>query len=606
MRSTTSPIGPRRAARRAQRRIRAVLTALVIGAVAVGGVTAVAPAEAAPAAPKLKLVAGDHAVTAAWSAVAGVTSYTVRISKTPSLSHARVVTTPQRSVKLAKLTNGTHYYVAVTPDRTAFTPAITRSAVVKATAAAGVPLPISKVTVVSGPAANQVTVKWAGGGRTNKVAVIAGSSVLANDRPFHSGWYPSTTRSITLTVPAKYRQYVGAGSGNPVWVRVVESNGASSAFGPNYSYARKYRPSTPGAWAFAGDPAPSAAVDKLVVAELNTQTVEATAHFSKTNRWAARAPRVANYIKAASPDLLLTAELSTGLVRTGCVNSVRNNTFPCEADTQYQDLANRLPKLKLADQDAYQRVMEAMRLDGGKWQGKITSGAHIFYNADKLTLLDHGFFAPARAASDTRVTGVQGLGVSPWNPSSAVNADRWLSWAKFRIDASGREFYAVAAHLPVGDSALVVNTRVQETTKLLAAIDAKAAADGGLPVVFGGDVNSDSVRNAKAVQPLFIKDGWFDAAATGPKKLRTGMKVSTANGSGPQDGVDPGYGSKPVVHPYETSRIDYILLKNSPHTYKYANVLRLHANGRFIKALQGTDHNMQLATIGIGDPVGSS
>ena len=106
------------------------------------------------------------------------------------------------------------------------------------------------------------------------------------------------------------------------------------------------------------------------------------------------------------------------------------------------------------------------------------------------------------------------------------------------------------------------------------------------------------------MQPVFLQDGWFDAAAVAKKSLRTGMKVSTANGSGPQaKGYDPGYGPKPITHPYETSRIDYILLRNSPHTYSYANVLRVNSKGNFIRSLLGTDHNMQLARIGIGDPV---
>jgi hypothetical protein len=502
-------------------------------------------------------------------------------------------------VKVTKLKNGTAYYVAVTPNRVSFSAAVARSAVVKAKAASGVPLPVSKVTVVSGPAANQVTVSWTGGGRANKVAVVAGSSVLTNERTFHSAWYPATTRSITVTVPAKYQQYMGAGSGNPVWVKVVESNGSSSAYGASYDYARKYRPSPPGTWAFAKADTAAPAVDKLNVAELNTQTVEATTGFSKTNQWAARAPRVADYIKLADPDLLMTAELSTGLVKgASCTNSVAQNTFPCAAYTQYQDLANRLqPKLRLADGDAYQRVIEAMRMSS-KFAGATTSGSHIFYNPDTLTLEDHGFYSPATTLD---FADVEGLGVSPWDPKSAVSADRWLSWAKFRINSSGREFYAVAAHFPVGDSKIVDDTRAQETTKLIAAIQARA---GNLPIVFGGDMNSDATRSAKPDQPIFMKAGWFDAAAVSSKGLRTGMKVSTANGSGPQIGaVDDGYGTKPVYHPYETSRIDYILLKNSPYTYRYANVLRLHANGTFIKSLQGTDHNMQLATIGISDPV---
>lgn len=604
MRSNSAQPGPRTAARRLRRRLRTALTAVALGAVAVGGVLVVAPAQAATPAPKVKLVSGNHALTAAWSAVAGATSYTVRVSKKRSLSHAKVIRTTKRSVKVTKLTNGTPYFVSVTPVSTAFTARVASSSVVQAKAASGVPYPVAKVTAAPGPDANQVTVSWTGGGRATKVAVIAGSDVITDQRSFHSAWYPATTRSITLTVPAAYRPYIGAGTGNPVWVKVVQSNATSTAFGPSYSYARKYRPSPTGTWAFAQTAAAAADVSKLVVAELNTQTVEASAGFHTVNQWAARAPRVADYINLASPDLLLTAELSTGLIKgASCTNSIAQNTFPCASSTQYADLAKRLDGLTLADTDAYQRVMEAMRLDNGKWAGQATAGAHIFYNPSVMTLEDHGFFDPARSASDTRVTNVQGLGVSPWDPKSAVGADRWLSWAKFRINSSGREFYAVAAHLPVGDATIVQKTRVQEAQKLVAAMDAKAAADGNLPIVFGGDVNSDSVRNTNPVQPVFMKDGWFDAAAVSSKSLRTGMKVSTANGSGAQiDALDAGYGLKPVYHPYETSRIDYILLKNSPYTYKYANVLRLDSKGDFIKSLQGTDHNMQLATIGIAGP----
>ena len=58
---------------------------------------------------------------------------------------------------------------------------------------------------------------------------------------------------------------------------------------------------------------------------------------------------------------------------------------------------------------------------------------------------------------------------------------------------------------------------------------------------------------------------------------------------------------KAVLHPYPTSRIDYILLKNSPFTYRYDNVVHI-ADGRFQSAFQGTDHNLQIAEIGIAAP----
>ena len=610
MRSAPTRLGPRMAARRLRRRIRIAFTAAVLGAVAVTGAVVVLPAEAAPVAPKVKLAAGDGAITAGWSAVTGASSYTVRLSHARSLSHARVVTTTKRAVKLAKLKNGARYYVGVTANRTeptatgaAVTPAAVHSPVVTTTAAKGVPFAVSTVKATSGPAANQVTVSWTGGGRALKVAVVGGLNVTTNMGPFHSAWYPATTRSITLTVPAKYRSKIGAGTGNPVWVKVVQSNSGSSAYGYLYSYARKYRASPSGTWAFAKavPPAP-ASVDKLVVAELNTQSVGATAGFHAVNRWPARAPRLARYINDTSPDIdvLLTAELATN-VTNGCSNTGAS-PYRCRSHTQVADLAKRLTGLKLADTDTYDRVMDQQR-SATKWRAKVTNGAHVFYDPKTVELLDHGYYAPALPVRDS-FDDVEGLGVSPWSlAKSATGGDRWLTWAELRVRSSGRVFYALAAHFPVGLQKSVVDARAAEAKKVIAAIRRRA---GNLPIVFGGDLNSDSVRTAEPVQPAFVAAGWMDAAAVSAKHLRTGMKVSTSNGSGPQNGADPGYGSKPNRLPYETSRIDYILLKNSPHTYTYANVLRVDKHGRFIKSQQGTDHNMQLATIGIGDPVTAS
>ncbi|RIX28682.1 hypothetical protein D1781_14890 [Amnibacterium setariae] len=574
----------------------------MLAAVATTGALVALPAQAAEKGPSIKLVPGDRVITAAWGAVPGATSYTVRLSKKKSLSHARVVTTRSRSVKLTKTANGTKYYVGVTANRAVITPSTVRSTVVSAKPAKGVPFPVGKVTVKSGPAENQVTVSWTGGGRANKVAVVAGSEVLTEGRTFHSGWYPATTRSITLTVPAKYRAYVGAGTGNPVWVKVVQSNGTSNAYGAFYSYARKYRPSPPGTWAFAKSVVPAADVDRLTVAELNTQSVGSTDTASPVNRWDQRVGRVAKLINTTSPkiDLLLTAELATN-VTDGCGNKAVD-PYRCRSHTQVADLAKLVPGLAQADFDTYDRVLDRMntkdRAGHKPWDGKVTNGAHVFFNPDRLQLLDYGYYSPAMSPSDHSLARVEGLGVSPWSVS-AVGADRWLTWAKLQVSSSGRVFYALAAHFPVGDSAAVRAARVQEAAKVRAAIEARAA---GTPIVFGGDFNSDATRNPQSVQPVFIKGGWFDTAAVSAKSQRTGMKVSSANSSGPQDSSNPkdsGYNRRPNWHKYETSRIDYILTKNSPYTFRYANVLRLHADGTFDKSVQGSDHNMQLAEVGI-------
>ena len=37
-----------------------------------------------------------------------------------------------------------------------------------------------------------------------------------------------------------------------------------------------------------------------------------------------------------------------------------------------------------------------------------------------------------------------------------MGPDRWATWARLKVKASGREFYTVAAHFPLGNSSLVV------------------------------------------------------------------------------------------------------------------------------------------------------
>lgn len=573
---------------------RAAAVAFAATAVIAGALTA-PPAMAATPAPRVTAIGGDGLLTAAWSAVAGASRYVVKIASTKSLKHARTITTTSRTLKVHGK-NGHTYYVAVTPAL----PGATRSKTISAVLHRGVPIPVGRVTASPGPAEHQVTVKWTGGGKASKVAVVAGSNVITNERSFHSGWYPATTRSITITVPVKYRAYLGAGTGTPVFVKVVQSNSTSTSFGPSYSYDRKYRPSPTGTWSFARAIVPTVPVSKLKVAQLNIQNVGVTTAFAPTNRWAARAPRVVKYVESASPDILTTSELSTGVL-DGCRNT-NVDPYGCASHTQYMDFAHRVKGLKLADEDAYARVLDQGRTYPKQWSEWVTAGAHVFYNPDTLKRLDWGYFSPGLPPG-TYFTGgrVQGLGVTNWVGHNAIGADRWISWAKLETkDSDRRQFYVVAAHLPVGDAAIINRARYEEVQKLIPAIDRLA---GNLPVVFGSDMNRDSVRQVLPGQPLFIKDGWFDAGAVAKKSLRTNMRTSTTNGSGPQiEAKNAGYGARPYLHPYVTSRIDYILLRNSPHTYRYDNVLRLHPDGTFDKSMQGTDHNMQLATIGIASP----
>jgi endonuclease/exonuclease/phosphatase family metal-dependent hydrolase len=171
----------------------------------------------------------------------------------------------------------------------------------------------------------------------------------------------------------------------------------------------------------------------------------------------------------------------------------------------------------------------------------------------------------------------------------------------FQVAATGQRFLAAAVHLTVGSSAAILENRQQEATALAKYLDAKAVTDAGvLPIVVVGDFNSYAPTDAKAPSTVFMNQGYFDAAAT---MNRTGWRYGTSNASNGTGAADDGYPVHAVMHPYPTSRIDYILLKGSPFTYRYANVTHI-AGGSFQDEFQGSDHNLQLAEIGIGGAAG--
>ena len=119
-----------------------------------------------------------------------------------------------------------------------------------------------------------------------------------------------------------------------------------------------------------------------------------------------------------------------------------------------------------------------------------------------------------------------------------------------------------------------------------------------LPMIAGGDFNTDPIRDSNPSSAVMLRAGFTDAAAT---QDRTGAQYATFNGHNGGGGVDPGYPDTAVPHRYNTSRIDFIMMKGNATSFSYRNVLHLDG-GRFDKSYQGSDHNLQLATIGIGAP----
>jgi endonuclease/exonuclease/phosphatase family metal-dependent hydrolase len=575
--------------RRPRRRVRGAAALLLVASAltATTGATA-APALAATAAPRVHLVAGDRMITARWSRIADAARYVVRYSTTRSMAHARTRTTTATSVRLPGLVDYRTYWITVRPvSLMAAASSRPASAAAHAVPVRGVPLPVTAVSARPG-GPNQVVVSWSGGSRLQKVAVIAGADSMTSRAHFSSAWNPAGTTSITLTVPTALRTLIGAGTGNVVFVKVVESNSSSTTKHLLFDLKDRYRLSSSGTYSLAGDaPTTGAAVTHLHVATLNVQSEPATARYSAEHQWANRLPRIVRTIEASHPDLFGAEELDTTRTDSSCLVHVVNGV-PRYCSEQYNTLADRLAGAATPYRMASTSANAFIRNEEMTHSGSAVVDSHLFYNPAVLSVVQSGYFSPKY---DLHV---------PWS-SSAIGDDRGGSWAEFEIAATGQRFIAAAVHLSVGSGSAITTNRKQEAAALATYLDAKARTDAGvLPIVLVGDFNSYAPSDADAPSTTLMGAGYFDAAAT---MTRSGWRFGTSNaGNGPA-ATDPGYPVHAVLHPYPTSRIDYILLKGSRSTFRYTNVTHI-TNGRFDSEFQGTDHNLQLAEIGIGAPQG--
>lgn len=554
---------------------RAVRAAGVIAAAAVLlGATAVValPAEAATPAMSLRTVGGDAQITAAWNGIRGATGYTVHWGSGSATN--RTLHTRGTTIRIGGVTNRATYSVRVTADRTA-----SASQRLTVRPVPYIPTSVSAVRAVpAGP--NQVRVTWRGGTQARSVSVIAGADSMTRQHHIASAWYPAAVQSITITIPAALRDVLGAGSGNAVFVKVALSNKpvANPFRHLTFSLADRYRVSPSGTWSIAGAERVNQPVTKISVASWNVQSITASAGFSPQNQWAARLPRVVANIQSIHPDLIGLQELTTARVVPGCLN--HGGGYQCQE--QYQTLQDALRHTPIA----YRNVRE----DANAWlyqqHGPVYVDSALFYNPGKLTVLESGFLSP-RALLGSR-----------W-PTSAT--DEVGMWAKFAtVPSTGRPsrvFYAASLHLPAGGPTVGL---IRSAEAAAAAAHMSAMANG-LPVVFTGDFNGNGAMDASAGSLRLRAAGYIDAAATTD---RDGYYYSSSNGTNGSDGPDDGYPVHAQRHPYPTSRIDYIMIQNSPFTYRYRNEVRLVPHTTlFDRRYQGSDHNMQFAIVGIAGPV---
>ncbi len=537
----------------------ALAVALAVAGLAGTGLVATAPpAAAALSAPSVKLAFGDSSLTVAWGAVSGATGYTVQHSTTSTFSRPVSVSAGTKTkLFVTGLTNRTTYYVRVIAVAGG-TKAV--SATATAVPDAGYPRLLTVSAVSAGPDA--IRVSWKGQGRATKVGVVAGANSALTTLPFHSAWYPATTTSITLTVPVELRPQLGSGSGNPVYVKVATYNSltAGSAMPIVKNEAARYRLSPSGTRAWAEHVTPSGT--RLRVATYNVKSVTATAAYPGYT-WRDRRRAVAASITRSGAAVVATQELNTS--DAGLGTGVR----------QHEDLLNLLAQPAAG---GYAIANTPTReTTGGDTNWAV--GAHLFYRPALVTREAGGIVSPRRSLGLDWPTGLR---------------DRYLSWARFRVNATGDRFYAVSVHLPVDAGSTSFATL---RNKEIAAIDTYVSKmAGNLPVLMLGDFNSSLSKTTSGPAQVLRTRGYYDAAAA-PR--RAGLNYLTVNSPNQIDNLSvPGFPTRPYAFPHVAVRIDYLMTKNAPGSWGYSNQLVLTA-GAFDRAYQGSDHNLQWADIGI-------
>jgi endonuclease/exonuclease/phosphatase family metal-dependent hydrolase len=503
-------------------------------------------------APTARVTPGDRMLTVAWPKVAEATGYIVEVSTSSGFSNPKRVQTTRLDAAVKYLKNGTRYYVRVL----ALPPAGGRKTVSKAiaaTPASGYPRELTVTVVPAG--ADKVKVSWTGQSRATKVAVLAGSEGSVTKHPFQSSWYPATTKSIVLTVPGKYRNVLGTGTGNPIFVKVATYNSltAGTSMPRTKNEGAAYRLSPAGSYTWPSAVTPTGT--KLRVGTWNVNSVAATKSWPGYT-WRDRRTRVATAISASGAAIVATQELTTADTGSG--------------KSQWEDLRDLLA------QPTYGGYAMANPEVGPAGPGG-TKGAHIFFKPGVATRLDGGIVS---AKSIT----------SSW-PSGLT--DRFFSWAKFQHIATGKTFVVVSAHLPSGDTTALSDLRIREARAIDAYVSARAS---GAPVILMGDLNSSFAESPAGAQRTFFDLGYRDAASA--LKV-SGVRYSTANITGQIDNTAVrGYPFTAYKYKYAAPRIDYIFVKNGGGAWAFLNRLVL-VDGKFVRAQQGSDHNMQVADIGL-------
>ena len=302
----------------------------------------------------------------------------------------------------------------------------------------------------------------------------------------------------------------------------------------------------------------------LRVATFNVRTARAT---QDKRSWLQRAPDVAREILVRKPAVVMLQELGPGRA-DGKKGTLKGRV------RQTTSLTNTLRAL---GGGRYRLVRTTSYFPTGTAHG--TQGARILYDSSRLKLVSR---CPDK-------TGKKGYNRScafdvPVASGDSLQLRRSAAYAQFADRRTGHRFWVASAHL---DSRHSGNDAKEARFNRLRAAQAAAVANrvaranrDGLPVIFGGDINSwRTDRGRYAPHRALVARGYRDTASAPKRRNYAYSSVNhfktTLKRSKSGNGV----------------RLDVVMVKGSARILAYENKMRR------VDPARPSDHNMGIADL---------
>ncbi len=230
------------------------------------------------------------------------------------------------------------------------------------------------------------------------------------------------------------------------------------------------------------------------------------------------------------------------------------------------------------------QLVAELNKQGGSYRkvdtADFSNGTKIIYNSDTLSMTDSGVYkynAQADASNKYR--------------------QRFLTWATFRSESSGKSFFFASTHLDPYSSKNSVNTnKVRQWRELIAAVP--RLNSGNLPVVVVGDFNTSKWwSETQETLPAMKAAGFGDVMnqqyqVNPPSGVRAEKVVNGWINSYNGFRADVSQYSYPTRHDKVGNGIDWIFATNSLRVKQWKVVIDFNPNTLTVNGIMPSDHNM--------------